>query len=105
MRKSLSAAILTAVAFATVTLLPVAPAQAQSAACGRAIEEINAAVAAAGARLTPEVGAELSAKLFAIDAVGPDRATIETYALALVDEDLSLDMTDTTDAFNAACTH
>ncbi|QIS14483.1 hypothetical protein [Nocardia arthritidis] len=103
MRKSLSAALLTATAVGTLATLPAAPAQAQSAACGQAIDAINAAVAAASGNLTPDIGKTLSIKLLAIDASGADRDAIAAYAKALTDEDASADMTGATNAFNAAC--
>ncbi len=102
MYKIFSAALLTAAAIGSLVLVPAAPAQAASPACDTAIAWINAAVDnSPGGNLDAATLQSLSERLSALPAPGPEKAAIDAYAHALVDD--NADMNAATDAFNAVC--
>jgi len=104
MSKVFSTTLLTASAVGALLILPAGPAQAQSAACGAAVDLINAAIDQSGGNLDPETGKTLSTKLLGINASGSDSDAIVAYAHALVDETIP-DMGAATAEFNRACSN
>lgn len=104
MTKSTSlATALTAVA-TLLLLLPVAPAQAQSAVCDRAIEFVNTAVDMSGGTMDSETAKALSGRLndLATLAQGEEKAVITGYANALVDDNVT-DLGPATADLNRVC--
>ncbi|PXX63976.1 hypothetical protein DFR70_105158 [Nocardia tenerifensis] len=103
MPKIFSAALLTASAVGSLLLLPAAPAYAQSEACGRAIDAINAAIdASPNGTLEKNTAKALNRTLLSIDATGAEKDVIAAYANALVDENIT-DLDPATDELNRVC--
>ncbi|MEU7629059.1 hypothetical protein AB0C34_03605 [Nocardia sp. NPDC049220] len=102
MTKTFSAALLIASAVGSALLLPAGPAHAQSAACGAAVDLINASIAESNGDLNPTVQQTLATKLAAIDATGADKDAIDAYAHALTDDNVS-SMDAATTEFNRVC--
>ncbi|AFU02047.1 hypothetical protein [Nocardia brasiliensis] len=101
MYKIFSAALLTAAAVGSLVLVP-ATAHAKSPACDTAIAWINAAIdMSPDGNLDAATLQSLSARLSGLPAVGEEKAAIDAYAAALLDD--SADMDAATDAFNAVC--
>jgi hypothetical protein len=102
MIKTCSAALLVASAFGSLLLLPAAPAHAQSAACGAAIDAINAAIDQSGGNLDSTVQQSLAAELSAIPAEGAEKDAIAAYAHALTDDEVT-NLNPATDELNRVC--
>ncbi|MEU6581364.1 hypothetical protein [Nocardia sp. NPDC046763] len=102
MRKILPSALLAVAATAALLTLPTGTAQAQSAACGTAIDLINAAIVQYPNGIDNDGQKALAAKLLGIDANGADKAAIAAFATALIDDNVT-DLSDAIDSFNASC--
>ncbi|MVU76645.1 hypothetical protein GPX89_05220 [Nocardia sp. ET3-3] len=101
MRKILPSAVV-AVAAAALLALPAGTAQAQSAACGSAVDLINAAIDQYPNGIDNDGQKSLAAQLLAIDANAHDKAAIAAFATALIDDNVT-DLSDAIDSFNASC--
>ncbi|MFG1795429.1 hypothetical protein [Nocardia sp. NPDC049149] len=101
MSKIFSAALLTAAAVGSLVLVPAATAQAKSPACDTAIDWINAAIDMSPDGMSADTLQSLSSRLSGLPAVGAEKAAIDAYAHALIDD--NADMTAATTAFNAVC--
>ncbi|RDI66800.1 hypothetical protein [Nocardia pseudobrasiliensis] len=102
MYKLFSATLLTTAAVGSLILIPAAIAQAQSPVCDTAIAWINAAVdMSPDGNLDAATLQTLSARLSGLPAVGAEKAAIDAYAQALLDDNADMDAA--TDAFNAVC--
>ncbi|WP_280455247.1 hypothetical protein [Nocardia brasiliensis] len=100
--KIFSAALLTAAAVGSLVLVPAATAHAKSPACDTAIAWINAAIdMSPDGNLDAATLQSLSSRLSGLPAVGAEKAAIDAYAAALLDDSAGMDAA--TDAFNAVC--